>query len=916
MAKAFPPIDGYLADCKAAAKYKLPLKKDAKKRLENIIKRLRPSRWAQTIGKQDFDAALYLRKQKREFDYIQSYLDHKQWLDFATVGLLRTRFADATINFALAAAIHHEDFQHYYTDIDRESDTFNLPGLFVLGLGKLGGYDLNFSSDIDLIAYFDQDLVPIKQDQGIGYVCVKILQHFSGLLSDLNEDGFVWRVDWRLRPEASANPIAISTDMAEEFYRYRALPWHRLALCKARVVAGDLDTGAAFLQQLNNYIWVRNLDYRSFDDLRHIKKRINDEHPGLETQREQENKVTADAAGFNLKLGRGGIREIEFIVNALQLVWGGRKHPLQVSNTLQALQTLSDEALIDAEIAKQLKDAYVYLRGLENRVQMLDNEQRHHLPDSSSDRARLMALHSQDWRTTKSRLFEIRKLVAREFEQMFRDENSESSDKQLPAWITELDSYATDVMHDWHAGFLAYGIPNTLATSFAELFARLIELIDKYADDKDRAIRNVDEFFHALPPGGQYFRLMTAFPHLLEQTIPPIIQSPLMTHLLRQSPHIVDALIEHPAGLNQEQLQSGLQNIESEKSYEVQLNGLRRFINEQLYAAYQGFLAGTSDYQSLTQTLTELAEQALHTGLNITVAKMGLEKSPLAVLALGKMGMSCMSPGSDLDLIYVADKSCSIDLANDFSNRMHTLMAAQMREGVVYEMDMRLRPSGASGPPTVGLKSFRGYHRDYARTWEHLALVPARFVAGDTKTGKSALAIRAKVLAGARDTTQMLNDAAKMYFMIKEQRNTNDPEQFNIKLREGGLLEAEYLANVVILSALSNEKFGVSDFDQMAAQGLKGKLLKSLHEAIVFWRPLQVWERLLGLSERTVTEVPKPYRRQVLASVNLKSVKELEAELQRHSENVLQVAERVFAKTIDKTDLEDWPDDVVRWKKK
>jgi len=469
---------------------------------------------------------------------------------------------------------------------------------------------------------------------------------------------------------------------------------------------------------------------------------------------------------------------------------------------------------------------------------------------------------------------------------------------------------------DWQGGFLAYGVPNTLATSLGALFEKLLALVDARAADKSAAIRNIDEFFQSLPPGGQYFRLLLAFPHLLEQTIPPIISSPLMTHLLRQSPHIVDALIEHPAGLDHSMLEDGLNRIAQEGIHEVQLNGLRRFINEQLYARYNGFVNGTLDYHALTQELTWLAEKALQTGLDITAARMGLDKPPLAVLGLGKLGMSCMAPASDLDLIYIADKNCSIEIANEFSGRMQTLMAAQLREGVVYEMDMRLRPSGISGPPTVSLKSFRGYHRDYARTWEHLALVPARIVGGHQATGKSALQVRAKVLSAARDPQQLLNDAAKMYRMIQAQRNIENPEHLNTKLRSGGLLEAEYLANVAILQALAQSTVSAAKtlgFDALLSNLPANQSNAALQQAIEFWRPLQVWERLLGLSEVPLTDLPKQYKKQILASVSLRSMKTFKSEVERHSDAVLQFSEGLFKSSFADVDLDAWPDEVVTW---
>jgi len=214
-------------------------------------------------------------------------------------------------------------------------------GLFVFGMGKLGGYDLNFSSDVDLVAYYDPELLPVPELLGRSYICQRILLKLTKVLGQGGRSNFIWRVDWRLRPNASANTLAMSTEAAIEYYFYQASPWHRVALMKARVVAGDMQSGAEFMNQLRPFIWRQNLDYRALDELAEIKQRINLEHPALRTQRQWREPINDDVNGFNVKLGSGGIREIEFIANALQLIWGGRFIQLREPNTIDALAALA-----------------------------------------------------------------------------------------------------------------------------------------------------------------------------------------------------------------------------------------------------------------------------------------------------------------------------------------------------------------------------------------------------------------------------------------------------------------------------------------------------------------------------------------------------------------------------------------------
>ena len=252
--------------------------------------------------------------------------------DFKILGTLQSEFAAHSIDVALQTA-----WQIEAKSLKLKNLPHQVPGLFILGLGKLGGLDLNFSSDVDLIAYYDPDTLPVPKHVGQSYVVNKVLKRMGQILKPRSSPDFIWRVDWRLRPEASASQLSMSTEMAQDFYFFRALPWHRLALMKARVIAGDKDVGEHFLENITPFIWRQNLDFRALDELAHLKSRINLEHPALRQQRAAPEPITTDATGFNVKLGSGGIREIEFIANAQQLIWGGKQYALRTPNTLDAL---------------------------------------------------------------------------------------------------------------------------------------------------------------------------------------------------------------------------------------------------------------------------------------------------------------------------------------------------------------------------------------------------------------------------------------------------------------------------------------------------------------------------------------------------------------------------------------------------
>ena len=296
---------------------------------------------------------------------------------FDEIGQVWSRFADATLNRATQLAWEQAATRH----------RLKLPpgivsGFFLLGLGKLGGQDLNFSSDVDLIALFDPETLPVPETKGQAYIASDVCKRITQILQPRSTPDFVWRVDWRLRPESSGTGLALSSAKAETFYFFRSLPWHRLALMKARVVGGDIAAGERFLARLEPFIWRRNLDFTTLDELATLKTRINNEHPGLQYERAAPDPITPNASGFNVKLGRGGIREIEFIANAQQLIHGGKHPRLRVTNTRSALSNLAEAGFLTEVNADKLQDDYAFFRNLENAIQMLRNEHTHIVPVS------------------------------------------------------------------------------------------------------------------------------------------------------------------------------------------------------------------------------------------------------------------------------------------------------------------------------------------------------------------------------------------------------------------------------------------------------------------------------------------------------------------------------------------------------
>jgi len=491
--------------------------------------------------------------------------------DFDALGKAQSTFADATIQAALTLA-----WAETKKRFSLKAETPH--GLFILGLGKLGGNDLNFSSDIDLIGYYDPDILPVSVNKGQAFITSHCLKALTQILMPRNSPDHIWRVDWRLRPESSGTGLCLSTPKAEKFYFFRALPWHRLALIKARVVAGDIAAGDAFLKTLYPFIWPQSLDFRAIDDLADLKSRINAEHPGLTQERAAPTPITPDPVGFNLKLGSGGIREIEFIANAQQLIWGGKQVALQTTNTRQALSLISELNHLDTDKSKQFRRHYITLRRVENAVQMLRNEQTHLVPDSDDDKTALLAL----------------------------------------------TGYA-----DWERflGFSEHGLSQSLSRQYRALGNRLLQRVQNSVADTEEGLIRIDRFLKSISRSAQYFHLLERHESLLDTLITPLLHSPHMTSLLEQSPHIIDIFL-----IPRQNKTPDASVVLADPDYGTRLDRLRRFVNEHLFYYYHRFMEKGDSLAALQSNLTCLAEITLETSIEIVKDELGIDDLKMSVL--------------------------------------------------------------------------------------------------------------------------------------------------------------------------------------------------------------------------------------------------------------------------------------------
>ena len=764
-------------------------------------------------------AELLALKSKFSLRFAQS-----NFSNFDEMGEIWSIFAEMTIESALDIAWAETAKRHRLNLPDGKT-----PGLFILGLGKLGGRDLNFSSDVDLIAFYDPDTLPVPEHKGQNFIASEVCKRLTQILQPRNAPNFVWRVDWRLRPESSGTGLAMSASKAETFYFFRSLPWHRLALMKARCIAGDQTAGADFLNRLEPYIWRRNLDFTTLDELAALKTRINNEHPGLQSERSAPDPITPQASGFNLKLGRGGIREIEFIANAQQLIHGGKRPALRVTHTRSALAHLAETELLSPEDSEQLRTDYSFFRQIENAVQMLSNAQTHIIPSGEDFDALLTLLnHPENFDQT---IFERRKRIHDKFSTLFADRPTQETAVDM----SFLTGPAKDIALSWANGFQDHGLSLNSQTKYRDLGQRLTARVIGQPREEN-AFQRVDLFLQKIGRSEPYFALLNRHPKLLDRLISPLLHSPHMSEILRQSPHIIDIFISS----NSDSLQEQSQFVLTSPDYEQRLEALRRFVNEQLFLSYSKF-PGVSQTAKDTQTqLTALAEQTLTLAIQIVSDDLGLSDIPMTVLGLGKMGTRAMAPQSDLDLVFIFADDVEAEMATRIVQRLRTTLMVKLREGIAYELDMRLRPSGRSGPPAVKLSSFRDHHMKRAHSWEHIALAPARIVAGNKTLGRKVMAIKSDIFARPRDLDAFRADAWAMYHRLSTERlEDTPPDVWRTKLRTGGLMAADYIR---------------------ACQKVSGDTPDTdLIETIDAWNGLQIWERLLGLKGKALAETPSRF---------------------------------------------------------
>lgn len=699
-------------------------------------------------------------------------------------------------------------------------------GLIVLGMGKLGGRELNYSSDIDVVVFYEPEANILADPEDGTDTFARILRRFVRVMQDRTGDGYVFRTDLRLRPDPGATPLAIPVEAAMLYYEGRGQNWERAAFIKARPIAGDIEAGKRFLSDLVPFVFRKYLDYAAIADIHSIKRQIH-VHKGH---------GEIAVKGHNVKLGRGGIREIEFFVQTQQLIAGGRMPELRTKSTETALDALENAKWIDNATRRELTEAYWFLRAVEHRIQMVHDEQTHNLPDTDAELKRIAFMLGYDSTATFAKaLIERLKTVERRYARLFEQESKLSSDtgnlvftgqKDDPDTLETLSKLGFQRPADISRTIRAWHYGRYRATQSVEARERLTELMPELlkifgqSRRADEALLSFDRFVAGLPSGIQLFSLLSSNPSLLSLIATIMSAAPKLAQIISAKPHVFDGMLD-PALISQLPTRSYLQDrlksfLSGPTYFEEKLDRLRIFAFEQKFLIGIRLLTHAIEGRAAARAFTDLADLVIAEAL--AAVRLELEtvhgKYPgaqVAVIGMGKLGSGEMTAGSDVDLILLydyddealeSDGPKPIDSNRYFSRMTQRLIAAlsaPTAEGILYEVDMRLRPSGNKGPVATRLRAFQKYQVEEAWTWEHMALTRARFVAGDSQLALAAEKTIAAILNRKTDPKKTAADVIEMRTLIEKEKPPRNI--WDVKLIPGGLVDIEFLAQYLSLVA-------------------------------------------------------------------------------------------------------------------
>ena len=747
---------------------------------------------------------------------------------------------------ALAEASLQSAYLYCRRETEQQFGCLNLPGadrpnaFVVLGMGKLGGGELNFSSDVDVIFLFENDegessggsKGKAEPRAFFAEIGKKIIQ----AMGKVTEDGFVFRIDLRLRPLGVNGPLVQSVDSAMLYYESWGQCWERAALIKARAVAGDKKLGVRFLKEVEPFVYRRYLDYTTVEELRHMKMRIENE---LLNSQDKER---------NIKLGFGGIREIEFFAQALQLVNGGYEPALRQQNTLRALSELAAHKFISAEEMNHLAEAYRFLRQVEHKVQMVQEAHAHSIPEGEEEEKALArrlgylpkgerSEREQFWSEKNNHSENVRRIFDRLFYGAQKEITHEGESHAGTIWH-DLDQREVIIRELEKLGFAdpSKAYENLLAVRDGESFAppsakrlkimrtlgpALIAEIAK-SGAPDQALLNLSRFSHRIGGRSGFLRLLAENPETMRLMITLFADSQFLTELFLTRPELIDTLIRVDLtriDKSKESMMAGLREaIAEQDDVEDKLNAIRRSKTEEFIRVGLHDLGGTIDIEPVLEQLSDLADAVVECALQLTLEELQgnfgiIPEGRFAVLGMGKMGGRELDYNSDLDLVFVYDADEDAHSsggargklpAHDFyvrvGQKLITYLSAPTEEGIAYKIDMQLRPSGKAGPLVSSLEAFRDYHRTSSQLWERQSLIKARYVAGNSSLGEVLEKLAADFAFGSGLSKEGVGEIHHLRMRMERELAGESDRQFNLKKGRGGIVDIEFLTQMLQLA--------------------------------------------------------------------------------------------------------------------
>ncbi|MGN6497444.1 MAG: bifunctional [glutamine synthetase] adenylyltransferase/[glutamine synthetase]-adenylyl-L-tyrosine phosphorylase [Tsuneonella sp.] len=818
--------------------------------------------WSRAAGAGASDVAVALRRERLALATALAVGDLAGAFSLTRVRGELSAFADRALDAAIGDAIR------------RRVPDAAPAGMLALALGKHGAGELNYSSDIDPILLYDPQTLPRRERDEAGEAAQRYAREIVRTLGENTAEGYVFRVDLRLRPASEVSPLAISVDAALTHYESSALAWERAAFIRARACAGDVAAGEAFLAAIRPFVWRRSLDFGAIEEIRRLTERIRASRRG----------PAEPGPGFNLKHGRGGIREIEFFAQTHQLIHGGRDPSLRVRGTRAALDALAAAGHIPQSHAATLGEAYDRLRVVEHRLQMVADQQTHELPGGEAlDNVALLD-GLADGAALVSGLTEISSAVARLYDGLIADDEGphvavavrgDALAGRLQALHFAEPARLAERITGWSDGRMRALRSDAARRAFEDVLPALLEALAQ-APEPDKALLRFETLLAAAPSAINLFRLLAARPALFDQLVRILSLAPPLAEQLGRRPALLDALIDKSAldlPGTAEQLVHRMERSEHGDDYERRLDRIRLVTSEVRFALGLQLITAAHDPLAIAAALARTAEAALCVAANEAIREFAaihghIAGSELLVLGLGRFGGGALTHASDLDIIYLfsggnggeSDGARPVGETlyfNRLAQRVSAALSVPTAQGALYEVDTRLRPQGAQGPLAVSIDSFARYQREDAWTWEHMALTRARVLFGPGEARAELERIIADVLARPRDPDVLRADVLRMRAEMAAHKPAQGP--LDAKLARGGLVDLEFLVHYLQL----RERTAFDPHLEIAIAALvaRGLLPAELIEAHKLMTRLLVAARLLAPG----LERPEPAAAQALA---------------------------------------------------